>query len=150
VLALAASVLLLVRAGNDGAYVATKGTPAVQLLVHRDEEPSGTRVWDGRSPVQPGDRLALHVACEGRKRVTVAAPGKAGWQRLSEVPCPESGDPLPFTLVVDDEPGDEQLAVVLSEAGLDDAAMAEAIGHTERTGETWVVKLVLPKTGPRR
>jgi len=80
--------------------------------------------------------------------VAVASPGPAGWRRLSETPCPTSGAALPFTLVVDDQPGDEQLAVVLSQDRLDDALLSTAIGGTERDAEVWVVKLVLPKTVP--
>ena len=148
-LALAASVLFFGRGrsvpepGGPG-YVAIKGTPAVELLVQREQ---GIARWDERSPVHPGDRIALRVACEGLARVTVAAPQGETWGRLSETACPASGDPLPFTLVVDDEPGDEQLAVVLSQARLDEAALTAAIRRVDRAGDVWVVQLVLPKTG---
>jgi hypothetical protein len=146
-MALAASVVLLVRTASrpSNGYVAMKGTPSVELLIHRDQ---ATGVWDGRSPVHPGDSLALRVACEGLHVVAVASPGPAGWGRLSETPCPTSGVALPFTLLVDDQPGDEQLAVVLSQDRLDDAWLSTAIGRTERDGEVWVVRLVLPKTVP--
>ena len=129
VMALAASVVLFVRTASrpsDG-YVAMKGTPAVELLIHRDQ---ATAVWDGRSPVHPGDSLALRVACEGLHVVAVASPGPAGWGRLSETPCPAAGAALPFTLVVVDQPGDVQLAVVLSQDRLDDALLSSAIGRT--------------------
>jgi hypothetical protein len=146
-MALAASIVLLARTASrpSNGYVAMKGTPAVEILIHRDQ---ATGVWDGRSPVRPGDSLALRVACEGLHVVAVASPGPAGWRRLSETPCPTSGAALPFTLVVDDQPGDEQLAVVLSQDRLDDALLSTAIGGTERDAEVWVVKLVLPKTVP--
>lgn len=143
--ALAATVVLLVRSLSTppSAYVAMKGTPAVELLIHRDQT---TEVWDGRSPVHPGDSLALRVACEGLREVAVASPGRAGWGRLSETPCPATGAALPFTLLVDDQPGDEQLAIVLSQDRLDDAMLSRAIEQAERDGEVWVVNLVLPKT----
>ena len=146
-LALAASVLFFGRGKSvppSSGYVAIKGTPAVELLVQRDQ---GIARWDERSPVHPGDRLALRVACEGLARVTVAAPVGERWGRLSETACPASGDPLPFTLVVDDQPGDEQLAVVLSQATLDDVALTQAIRRVDRAGDVWVVKLLLRKTG---
>jgi hypothetical protein len=144
-LALAAGALLYVRGqhpATDDGYVGVKGTPAVQLLVHRDHD---TRVWDGRSPVRPGDAVALRVACEGLKRSAVAAPTAAGWTRLSSSACPEQGDTLPFTLRVDDAPGDERLAVVLSQNEMDEEALRRAIAETRRAEDVWVVSFVLPK-----
>ncbi len=123
-------------------YVGVKGTPAVQLLVHRDRE---TRIWDGRSPVRAGDALALRVACEGLKRVTVAAPGTSGWGRLSSAECPSHDDPLPFTLLVNDEPGAEKLAVVLTRGEIDDDELGKAIAESRRAADAWVVTFVLPK-----
>jgi hypothetical protein len=145
-LALAASIALMVRARppqNPDGYVGIKGTPAVEILVHRDRD---TRIWDGRSPVRPGDAIALRVACEGLRHVTVAAPGPAGWMSLSSVDCPTQSAPLPFTLVVDGDPGDERLAVVLSQDALDDQALREAIQATRRAEDVWTVQFVLPKT----
>jgi hypothetical protein len=122
--------------------VGIKGTPAVQLLLHRDHD---TRLWDGHSPLHPGDALALRVACEGLKRVVVATPGPGGWIRLSSDACPTGDDPLPFTLQVDSEPGDEKLAVVLSQDELDDGTLQKAIAETRRSADTWVLSFVMPK-----
>lgn len=145
-IALAAGVLLLVRArpATTAEYVGVKGTPAVQVLLHRGAD---TRVWDGRAPLHPGDALALRVACENLEYVAVAAPGRAPatWTRLSDATCPPAGEALPFTLVVDAEPGDEKLAVVLSQSQLDDGVLRDAITRTERTADVWVVDFVLPK-----
>jgi hypothetical protein len=138
-LALAAGLALVFRPDH---YVGIKGTPAVQLLLHRDHD---TRLWDGHSPLHPGDALALRVACEGLKRVVVAAPAQAGWARLSSVGCPTNDEPLPFTLQVDDEPGDEKLAVVLSQDELDDGTLQKAIAETRRTADVWVLSYVMPK-----
>jgi hypothetical protein len=141
--ALAAAILLLVRGRPpSGDYVGTKGSPAVQVLVHREGD---TRVWDGRSPVKPGDALALRVACEGLVYVTVAAPLAGAWARLSDSPCPAQPDALPFTLRVDDEPGSEQFAVVLSSKALSDEALHAAIDKDSRSQDTWVTRYVLPK-----
>jgi hypothetical protein len=147
VLALAAGVALYVKtraiAPAPDDYVGVKGTPAVQLLVHRARE---TRIWDGRSPVHPGDALALRVACEGMKRVAVAAPASgAGWARLSSAACEDGDAPLPFTLQVDDAPGDEKLAVVLSRDDLDEGALQRAIAEGKRAADVWVVSFVMPK-----
>jgi hypothetical protein len=143
-LALAAGLALYVygRPPPSDGYVGIKGTPAVQLLLHRDHD---TRLWDGHSPLHPGDSLALRVACEGLKRVVVAAPGTGGWSRLSSNPCPAGDDPLPFTLQVDSEPGDEKLAVVLSQDELDDDTLQKAIAETRRSADVWVLSFVMPK-----
>jgi hypothetical protein len=154
--AMAAGVILFARGREmaTGDYVGVKGTPGVQLLVHREEE---THIWDGRSPVHPGDSLALRIACEGLSHVVVAAPGGAPgsqgarWQRLSEGACPQKEDLLPFTLVVDNQPGDERLAIVLSQEELDDGRLGKAIAASERTRDVWVVSFLLAKeTGTRR
>jgi anti-sigma factor RsiW len=148
-LALAAGVLLLVRGRPpEQPYVAAKGTPAVQVLVHRSAD---TWIWDGRSPVRPGDALALRIACEGLDHVAVASPGAQGLGRIADAECPVGGGPLPFTLVVDDAPGDEQLEVVLSREALDDDTLREAIGESRHAADVWVAGFVLPKeTGNER
>jgi hypothetical protein len=141
---LAASVCLLVLRSKDvpSAYVGTKGTPAVEISVVRDHE---TRIWDERSKVRPGDALALRVACAGLVDVAVASREGAGWMRLSDVECPEGGLPLPFSLRVDDEPGEERLAVVFSERRLSDKALDNALDEQRRANGVWVALFVLPK-----
>jgi hypothetical protein len=149
-LALAASVFAVIRTRPPApeGYVGVKGAPAVQVLVRRDRD---TRVWDGRAPIRPGDALALRVACEGLGHVAVAGHGPTGWARLSDAACPTDGAPLPFTLIVDGEPGEERIALVLSREAMDDRALREAIEETRRTRDVWAVELVLPKaTGSER
>jgi hypothetical protein len=149
--AAAAGAVLLVRTlvpGNDAApYVGTKGTPAVQALIHRDH----TSVWDGHSAIRAGDAIALRVACEGFPEVTVATPSddRAGWTRLFEGACPVNTEPLKFTLVADDEPGEEHVAVILRRGALDDRQLKSAIHDKERTANTWTVELIFPKTDTR-
>jgi hypothetical protein len=138
----AAGFLLRAKPAADGSYIGTKGTPAVQVLVHRG---TTTRVWDGLSPIRPGDALALRVACGEASHVAVLTPGDSDWRLLSEVGCPKRGDPLPFTLVVDGQPGDERLAVVLSRDTLEANGLRKAIAETQRTGDVWVTQFVLPK-----
>lgn len=144
VLAVAAGVLLLVRGHSaEREYVGTKGTPAVQVLVHREAE---TWIWDGRSPVRPGDALALRVGCEGLEHVAVAAPEDGHWERVASADCPtNTAQPLPFTLVVDSEPGTESVAVVMSRALLDDSALRTAIDEARRSEDVWVEEFMLPK-----
>ncbi len=146
-LSLAAGLALFVYSRPPSErYVGIKGTPAVQVLLHRDRD---TRIWDGRSPLRPGDALALRVACEGLKHVVVATPGESGWSPLSSTACPAGDDPLPFTLQVDSEPGDEKLAVVLSQDELDLATLQKAIAETRRSADVWVSSFVMPKETSR-
>jgi hypothetical protein len=144
-LAIAAGVAIFIatKGKERDNYVGIKGgTPAVQILLHRERT---TRIWDGQTPVRPGDTLALRVACEGMKHVAVAAPSGGGWGPLSRTPCTEGDAPLPFTLRVDDAPGDENLAVVLSRDELADDALGAAVAENRRAADVWVVRYVLPK-----
>jgi hypothetical protein len=142
-LALAAGVAIFIATKRKDDYVGIKGgTPAAQILLHREKT---TTVWDGQTPVRPGDALALRVACEGMKHVAVAAPSGGGWGALSRAPCTEGDAPLPFTLRVDDAPGDESLAIVLSKGELADEALGAAIAENRRAADVWVVRYVLPK-----
>jgi hypothetical protein len=52
---------------------------------------------------------------------------------------------LPFTLKVDDESGDEQLAVVLSREPVDDEAAQTAARTLRRDANVWVVRFTLAK-----
>jgi len=92
----------------------------------------------------------MRVACEGLKRVVVATPGASGWGPLSSTACPVGDDPLPFTLQVDSEPGDEQLAVVLSQDELDLETLRKAIAETRRSADVWVLSYVMPKETENR
>ncbi len=151
VVAAAAAAALFVRVlerGNDrAAYVGTKGTPAVQALIHRDQ----TSVWDGHSPIRAGDAIALRVACEGFPDVTVATPSadRSGWTRLFEGACPANAEPLKFTLLADDEPGEERIAVVLRRDPLDNRQLQVAVQNEARTADLWTVVLAFPKAGTR-
>lgn len=141
----AAIALLVMSRESEPPAVAVKGSPAVQVLVQRGEE---TRTWDGSSPVQPGDALGLRVACEEFRHVAVAvASGEARgrWSHLSQGVCPPAGEALPFTLVVDDEPGSERLAVVFSRSRLDPRALDEAIEARRLDADAWVTRFELDK-----
>ena len=158
-LALAALVLLAVgyatsRLPEEGDYVAVKGSPAVQLLLHRAGR---TQPWDGESPVRAGDALALRVACEDFVHVSVVTPGSPGGpelRRLSDAECPARPAPalpfvLPFTLLVDDEPGQERVSIVFSRSRLDDAALELALRARVRSSELWVTDFELDKRGAK-
>jgi hypothetical protein len=145
-LAMAAAVALYLhgRDATDQPYVGVKGAPSIQVLVRGKD---GTRVWDGRSPVHPGDAIALHVACEQLTQFTVATDS-AEAHRFSEGTCPQAPTTLPFTLVVDDQPGHEHFVVVLSRAPLDDRALQHAVRARTRDEGMWVTAFDFPKEAP--
>jgi hypothetical protein len=150
-LAAAAGVLLfawrLPEAQPPTTYVGVKGTPSVQLVVRRA---GSTRIWDGRSPVRPGDALGLRVACEGLAHVAVVARGTT-WTKLKDASCPTDSAPLPFTLVVDAEPGNERFAVVLSREPLPDEGLVRAASSEARGPDLWAVVFDVAKdTGGTR
>lgn len=142
-----AAVALWLNTGDS--YVGNKGLPAVQALIRSAGQAS---VWDGKTPLRAGDAIALRTDCDRFTHVTVAvAEGRAqrGWKRVFEGSCKEH-EPLPFTLVADDRPGNEQVEIVFSRAALTDAALQQVIAGRERGDTTWVITLVLPKAGATR
>ena len=78
-----------------------------------------------------------------------AAEDPGRWSQLSEAACPPAGAPLPFTLVVDDEPGGERLAVVFSKAVLDTRALGQAIEARRLDAQVWVTRFELVKEPSR-
>jgi hypothetical protein len=139
------TALLIFTHETGPAAVAVKGSPAVQLLLRRGDE---TLPWDGARRVRPGDALGLRVACEDFSHVTVAvaseaAPGR--WSSLSTGECPPAGAVLPFTLVVDDEPGRERVAVVFSMSPLGAPALGQAIEQRRLDAGAWVTRFELDK-----
>jgi hypothetical protein len=149
--ALAAVSLLAVgyaasRLQEDASYVAVKGSPAVQVLLHRAGR---TQPWDGASQVRPGDALALRVACESFVHVSVVtAPSlrQPALARLSDAECPANPAlALPFTLLIDGEPGRERFSVVFSQARLNDAQLEAALRSGLRSTEVWVTHFELEK-----
>ncbi|HEU4534427.1 MAG TPA: hypothetical protein VFS00_09925 [Polyangiaceae bacterium] len=148
-LAVAAALALALRRPADDAadedYVAAKAAPAVQLLVRSE---GTTRVWDGRSALRPGDAIAIRVACERLGHVTVATDAPGGLARLSDGPCPKSPSALPFTLVVDDQPGRERFSVVLATKRLEDEQLRDRVRENARERDVWVTAFDLRKELP--
>ena len=136
------------REGERDSYVASKGEPGVQAIVRSEGR---SQVWDGKRPLRPGDAIALRASCEGFAHVAVVTPSPSdgGWSRLFDGACPRGSEPLPFTLVADDKPGDERLAVVFSAARVEDGALRSAARRGDRTPEIWVVHFSFPKAASR-
>lgn len=107
VAALAVAICIVVWRADEPAYVAAKGGPTVQILLRREGR---VHVWDGTAPLHAGDSIALQVACETTSRVTVFVRERDHWTQAYAGAC--VSDVLPFTLVVDDQPGSERIAVM--------------------------------------
>jgi hypothetical protein len=146
-LALAAAVALFVSRersrDEELSYVGAKGSPAAQILIRSAGQ---VRVWDGASPVRSGDALAVHLACEEFSYVTVATDAVA---RPWEGPCGSAPSTLPFTLLVDDQPGREHFNVVLSRARLTDEGLRAAIVGETRSRNVWTISFDFVKEDPR-
>jgi hypothetical protein len=132
-LALAAALFLFLRhpptsrGDGEGGYVGVKGgAPASMLLLKRAEI---TRPWDGREPIRPGDVIAVHVACEGRPTVRVLAKDDGQWVEVAAKECPREPGVLPFTLVVDERPGDEEIRVVFEKEEPIDFALPKEVSR---------------------
>jgi hypothetical protein len=74
---------------------------------------------------------------------SVDAPKR--WASLFQGDCPAPGTALPFTLVVDDQPGVERFAVVFSGSPLDARALDEAVDRRRMDGDVWVTRFELGK-----
>jgi len=105
-----AMICIVVWPRSKPPYVASKGAPSVQILVRRDGR---VHVWDGTSPLRERDSIALQVACETMSRVTVFVRERDRWTQAFAGAC--VSEVLPFTLVVDDQPGSERIAIMFGQ-----------------------------------
>ncbi|MEO6772465.1 MAG: hypothetical protein ABI437_05425 [Kofleriaceae bacterium] len=142
-LAIALVIVVLAWPGHRAPRIAIKGEPGVEVLVHRGAE---TVVWNTSLRVRAHDALALRVACEGMARVSVLVPDATGWHLAFEGSCQD--EVLPFTLVVDDQPGVEQISVVLSQSQLDVDAVQRATALETRSAALWTTRFTFAKETP--
>jgi hypothetical protein len=124
-----------------------KGGPAVALYVKQGEtNDAPVRLWDGESPVAPGELLRLKVMPEGFTWLTVAAADGDSWQVLHEGPVPERGETLlPTSWRVEPGEAPERLLIVLGHAPLSPESLSRLADDAPRTGTQWVFPLTLPK-----
>jgi hypothetical protein len=148
----AAAVLVALAIGLQprppASRLTVKGTPSVAVYLKRAGR---VALWDGHSPIQPGDRLRLEVAPEGYRYLAVASP--AGGNQLGEPLFQGAIDParaetLPDSWLVDDAPGAEALVIALSQSPLATEVLADAAAHARRDPEVWTTTLLLPKSTP--
>ncbi|MGC4120954.1 MAG: hypothetical protein QM765_41540 [Myxococcales bacterium] len=127
--------------------VQIKGQAAVALFVKRGEQ---VRLWDGRSPVRPGDLLRLKVVPEGLGQVLVAVPTPdGGLSALYQgVIATREETLLPESWRVDDSAGPEVLAIALSAERIDVGTLKQALEQTAPRADLWTTVLSLQKETP--
>jgi hypothetical protein len=125
-----------------GTLVAAKGSPSVAIYLLRDERIS---LWDGHTPIQPGDRIELQVSGEGLDHVLVATPGGFARPLFSADIDPKQQVLLPQSWLVDDSPGAEGLVVVMSASQLSADEASAAVAVHRRDARVWTTELTLPK-----
>jgi hypothetical protein len=86
--------------------------PGVALYVKHGDQ---VLLWDGQTPVHPGDHLRLQVAPEGFAHIRVT--GEVPSDVLYEADLPAAGGFLPLSWRVDEAPQEEVLDVTLSGPG---------------------------------
>lgn len=145
--AAAASALLFVgprsETPRETPYIGVKGFSSVWIYVKRGGD---TQLWDGKSALQPGDRLRLkvdpgsfrHIAVYSAKETTPPEPLYEG-----EV-LPGHISTLPDAWELDAEPGAERLFVVLSQEPMPPQWAAWREGKV--TAGATVLPFVLPKS----
>jgi hypothetical protein len=121
----------------------SKGSPALALHLKRGEQ---VLLWDGQSPVRPGDHLRLEVKAEGYGFVEVASGGGARAPLLyAGALDPRHSTLLPNSWTVDTSPGPEELQIVMSKTSLTPAELEAALTSGRRDAGIWTSRLVLPK-----
>jgi hypothetical protein len=168
-LAAAAAVLLLVRPPGSrparptfeesaarsvvtalGGGVRAKGTvPATRLYVKRGDD---VWVWDGQTPIRPGDRLRLELQAAGYSHVSVAStptPGQ-GSVVLHQGDLREGAGLLPISFRVDAQGTREIISVILADQPVAAVWHTDAGAHLLPPGSaSWRQVLILPKENPR-
>jgi hypothetical protein len=115
-----ALVVVTVRPGTriateSAPYIGVKGFPSVWVYVMRQAE---TKLWDGKRPFYPGDRLRLKLDSGTFRRVAVySTKGEVPPELLYEGDVvPGQISTLPDAWELDAEPDAEKLFIVLSDA----------------------------------
>lgn len=121
---------------NRAGWVAAKGSPSVGVYVKRGNQ---LGLWDGESPVLPGDRLRIRISPRGFTHVALASRTPDG--RLHPLFDGAVGEAeeflVPGSWEIDDQGGQEELVI-----GLDH-------GPVDLESATWRTELTLPKAAPR-
>ena len=154
VAAVVCAALVWITGGNFGTpvgshdYVGTKGGPELWLYVKRRKN---VALWNGTDPVIPGDLLRLKIQPDRFKHITVFGAKRTAAGEISRLydGAIASGEAtaLPFSMVVDAEPGNETLLVVLGSAAVGPDQVDKVLaGDGEKDGRWWSRRVVLSKT----
>ncbi len=128
---------------SHGTLVAAKGSPSVAIYVLREQQ---IQLWDGHTPIRPGDRLELQVSGEGLDHLLVdTTPGDFRRPLFSADIDPTQQILLPESWLVDDSPGAETLVVVMSMKKLTAEEASAAVSAHRRDGGVWTTQLTIPK-----
>jgi hypothetical protein len=122
--------------------VQAKGTPDVQVWV---SHAGHAAVWDGTTPLQPGDMVRFDIASAGYSHLTVAELQDG---RVTEVlhSAPVASREATPAWRVDDVGSREEIGIVLSNGPLGDAALQAGL---QGQGGVWSKQWVFPKGNPK-
>jgi hypothetical protein len=122
--------------------VQAKGAPDVQVWVNHAGH---VAVWDGKTPLQPGDSVRFDIASAGYSHLTVAElqDGRVYQVLHSADVGPREATPA---WSVDDQGSREEIGVVLSNGPLGDAALQAGL---QGQGGVWSKSWVFPKESPK-
>ncbi len=148
--ALVAAVVLLLPAPQPepgGGAVREKALPAVAVYLKRG---ATVAAWDGRSPVQPGDRIQLGIRGAGFTHLSVASlQAGAGPALLYAGPLEPRGETLlPVSFRVDAGGDREELSIILAIQPVAPDAHGPPSGEAASRG-AWAARLLLPKEPTR-
>ncbi len=133
-----------VPAGANG--VRAKGTPTFALYV---KSAGSVRLWDGSSPIHPGDSLRLKLVPAGFGFVTVASPGVSPTVLYQAPVYPDAEELLPFSFRADEQPGPERLVILFSHEALSDAELRSMLTTPVRDQRGWTISLEIPTEVPQ-
>jgi hypothetical protein len=129
-----------------------KGTPAVALYINRQGK---VDLWNGQSPIWPGDQLELKVVPDGLTRVQVFTeqPVLGPRKRLIEIYrgplAPHRTTLLPKAWQVDEQAGAEMLIVVLSQKVISPSTVQKELKSPTKNRSFWLTQLRIPKHLPQ-
>lgn len=149
--AIAALVLVFrsgeTRLGPHDEYTTVKGSPSVGVYLKTE---NGVTLWNGQTPVAPGDKLRLKIVPDGYHHVAVFAESahykKRRYALLYEGRVSPHGElMIPAAWEVDASPGAEVIVVVMGEEPIGKSDIPRRHGGSDTQG-LWSTRLVIQKS----
>ena len=145
--AAAAVLTLVVRPPPDEPLTRPKGQPSFAVWLIRGDSSS---LWDGRSPLAPGDRLQLRLAGAGFTQVVVGVEQEGRWAPLYEGAVNPHGETqLPQSWLVDDRDPSMRLGVLLCDGLCPGDALAGIALERPRSATRWWSEFSFTVGSPR-